>query len=198
MFRSIGICVFASPPPLMLPLGALLLLAAVIAGHARSSAVLAFRDRQASCADQSSPAPVQIVLEDTLMSTRHAAYARVCAAAVLATLCCFAGCRACQSGDVKEAAPLQEPLLGCTRAASLGGLPKSLKSPFGGRLSAIAPASREASDGCDGAEILGGPSSSLAGSQVRSRLLPLGSAGTALLHGIVPACMAYLSDPPDD
>ena len=49
VFRSIGIYVFASPPPLMLPLGALLLLAAVIAGHARSSAVLAFCDRQASC-----------------------------------------------------------------------------------------------------------------------------------------------------
>ena len=63
VFRSIGIYVFASPPPLMLPLGALLLLAVVIAGHARSSAMLAFRDRQASCADQNGPVPVLIVLE---------------------------------------------------------------------------------------------------------------------------------------
>ena len=45
VFRSIGIYVFASPPPLMLPLGALLLLTIVIAGLARSSPLLAIQER---------------------------------------------------------------------------------------------------------------------------------------------------------
>ena len=77
--------------------------------------------------------------------------------AVLASVSSLAGCRACQHGDVEEAASLQQPLLGSARAASLGGLPESVKSPFGVRLSAVVPASRGASDGCDGAEVLGGP-----------------------------------------
>ena len=45
VFRSIGIYVFASPPPLMLPLGALLLLTIVTAGLARSSPLLAIQER---------------------------------------------------------------------------------------------------------------------------------------------------------
>ena len=128
---ALGIYVFASPPPLMLPLGALLLLAVVMAGHARSSSVLAFRDRQASCADLNSPEPVQIVLERPPMRTRHVACATVCAVAVLASASSLAGRRACQHGDVEEAASLQQPLLGSARAVSLGALPKPVKSPYG-------------------------------------------------------------------
>ena len=45
IFRSIGIYVFASPPPLMLPLGALMLLTIVIAASARSSPMLALKER---------------------------------------------------------------------------------------------------------------------------------------------------------
>lgn len=48
VFRSIGIYVFDSPPPLVLPLGALLVLTIVVAGLARSSAIMALQDRQAS------------------------------------------------------------------------------------------------------------------------------------------------------
>ena len=46
VFRSIGIYVFDSPPPLVLPLGALLLLTIVIAGLARSSAIMVLQERQ--------------------------------------------------------------------------------------------------------------------------------------------------------
>ena len=125
------------------------------------------------------------------MSARYAACARGWTAAVLASLSSLAGCRACQHGDVEEAASLQQPLLGSARAASLGGLPESVKSPFGVRLSAVVPASRGASDGCDGAEVLGGQSSSLAGSQACFNFCPLSSANTVLL----PACIAYLTGP---
>ena len=51
IFRSIGIYVFASPPPLMLPLGALMLLTIVIAALARSSPMLALKERLVSSLD---------------------------------------------------------------------------------------------------------------------------------------------------
>ena len=46
IFRSIGVYVFDSPPPLMLPLGALLLLTVVIAGLARSSLSMSIQERR--------------------------------------------------------------------------------------------------------------------------------------------------------
>ena len=85
MFRSIGIYVFASPPPLMLPLGALLLLSVVIAGHARSSAVLAFRERQVAVLIETNSAPLETVLGRASMSTRQLACSRVCKAKIVAS-----------------------------------------------------------------------------------------------------------------
>lgn len=46
IFRGIGVYVFDSPPPLMLPLGALLLLTVVIAGLARSSLSMSIQERR--------------------------------------------------------------------------------------------------------------------------------------------------------
>ena len=46
ILRSIGVYVFDSPPPLMLPLGALLLLTVVMAGLARSSLSMSIHERQ--------------------------------------------------------------------------------------------------------------------------------------------------------
>ena len=46
ILRSIGVYVFGSPPPLMLPLGALLLLTVVIAGLARSSLSISIHERR--------------------------------------------------------------------------------------------------------------------------------------------------------
>ena len=130
--------------------------------------------KASACADCKSPAQMETVLERALMCASNYACSRSMRVdAKIVSSGSQAGCRACQDGDLEDVAPLQQPLLGSTQSATLRGLPKSLKSQSGRRLSAGAPASREASDGCDGAEVLGGRLSSLAGSQASSHLLPL-------------------------